>query len=161
MKLDETDVWSQKGALVSNRRKDSDELEKVVTEHSNVTSEIPSGSEALAKRKNNYTAAIPAPIWPKYVAKGHVYNAIKKLNQIRPSTPIPISMDAGANCDNNSNGVSTIKDTASNNVEQQTDVLNDLKAGNSKAMERCPISRKNPYPILALLRTECTSGTFK
>ena len=117
MKLDETDVWSQKGALVSNRRKDSDEVEKAVKEHSNVTSEMASGSEALAKRKNNYTAAIPAPIWPKYVAKGHVYNAIKKLNQIRPSTPIPISMDAGANCDNISSDIITIQDTENTNIE--------------------------------------------
>ena len=146
MKLDETDVWSQKGALVSNRRKDSDELEKAVKQHSNVISEIPSGSEDLTKRKNNYTAAIPAPIWPKYVAKGHVYNAIKKLNQIRPSTPIPISMDAGANCDNNSNGISTIKDTASTNVEQRTIISNDLMSGQSKGHEKMPDIKEEPIP---------------
>ena len=71
-----------------------DSLEPVVKQQQHFTPTLHSQSSAVVKRDAREVSPVPAPIWPKYVAKGHVYNAIQKLNRIRPSTPTPLMNDS-------------------------------------------------------------------
>ena len=67
-----------------------DSLEPVIKHHQLIAPSLHSQSTDVVKRGIREVSPVPAPIWPKYVAKGHVYNAIQKLNRIRPSTPTPL-----------------------------------------------------------------------
>ena len=65
----------------------------------------------LTKSRAREVSPVPAPIWPKYVAKGHVYNAIQKLNRIRPSTPIPLINKLNESSSPSSNANATSEDS--------------------------------------------------